>query len=190
MVGHEQTFPNRNLFFRISVYEIMAVKWFYGSKDGFCTWSWSLQTIDWILYFCQQEEPSQISGSWTTRTDGRHCFRQQNIVRRSDLSQVSWPMADMVEFTVHFRNQVWNCVGALSSPEERKLSKVEFRFLVTCLSLWDNKTFLFLKNYLFGCVGSQLQHAGSFFIDHGLFSCGTWAPDCPEWRLRVCGAQA
>ena len=32
-----------------------------------------------------------------------------------------------------------------------------------------------LKIYLFGCVGSQSDHAGSFIVYHGLSSCGTQA---------------
>ena len=29
--------------------------------------------------------------------------------------------------------------------------------------------------YLFGCIGSQLQHVGSTVAGHGLSSCGVWA---------------
>ena len=79
--------------------------------------------------------------------------------------------------------------GIISSPKERKLPMIEFRFLVTCLSLWDSKTFLF-KNIYLAVSGLHYSMQGPFFMEHALSSCGTWAPDRLEWGLRVCGTQA
>ena len=45
--------------------------------------------------------------------------------------------------------------------------------------------YIFFK-YLFSCVGSQFQHAGSFVVAHGLSSCGT---QVPEQGLSKCSAR-
>ena len=49
---------------------------------------------------------------------------------------------------------------------------------------WETIAFLFFQ-YLFGCLGSQLQHAGSFIFIAGCgsFSCSLQTLSCGIWDL-------
>lgn len=49
------------------------------------------------------------------------------------------------------------------------------RGLAGTLPLWQKK--LICSIYLFGCIGFQLQHPGSFLVAPGLSGCGTRASE-------------
>ena len=47
--------------------------------------------------------------------------------------------------------------------------------------------FFFFNIYLFGCIGSQLQHVGSFIGVHRLSSCRAQAPEHRGFIVVACG---
>ena len=47
--------------------------------------------------------------------------------------------------------------------------------------------FVFFNIYLFGCIGSQLQHVGSFIGVHRLSSCRAQAPEHRGFIVVACG---